>query len=95
MARYIDAEKLEKDGWSASRIYRQDPITMVHETKKMTDFPTADVAEVRHGRWIDVDDDTCMCSVCNKEWNFFDNDTYRFLFCPNCGSDMRKETEDE
>lgn len=46
MPRYIDAEKLEKDGWSASRIYQQDAKTMVYETKKMTDFPTADVVEV-------------------------------------------------
>ena len=46
MARYIDAEKLEKNGWSASRTYPQDAKTMVYETKKMTDFPTADVVEV-------------------------------------------------
>lgn len=46
MPRYIDAEKLEKDGWSASRTYRQDATTTVYETKKMTDFPTADVVEV-------------------------------------------------
>ena len=46
MPRYIDAEKLEKDGWSASRTYQQDAKTMVYETKKMTDFPTADVVEL-------------------------------------------------
>lgn len=46
MPRYVDAEKLEKDGWSASRTYQQDAKTMVYETKKMTDFPTADVVEV-------------------------------------------------
>lgn len=46
MARYIDAEKLEKEGWSASRTYPQDAHTMVYETKKMTDFPTADVVEI-------------------------------------------------
>ena len=46
MAKYIDAEKLEKDGWSASRTYQQDEKTIVYETKKMTDFPTADVMEV-------------------------------------------------
>ena len=53
MARYIDAEKLEKDGWSASRTYQQDAKTMVYETKKMTDFPTADVRENVHGRWVE------------------------------------------
>ena len=53
MPKYIDAEKLEKDGWWASRTYRQDATTAVYETKKMTDFPTADVV-VKAPRWIPV-----------------------------------------
>ena len=52
MPKYIDAEKLEKDGWSASRTYQQDAKTMVYETKKMTDFPTADVPERNVGDTI-------------------------------------------
>lgn len=46
MPMYVDAKKLEKDGWSASRTHPQDAHTMVYETKKMTDFPTVDVVEV-------------------------------------------------
>lgn len=60
--RYIDAEKLEKDGWSASRTYRQDEKTMVYETKKMTDFPTADVVEV------------VRCKDCKHYWKNWKND---------------------
>ena len=59
MARYIDAEKLDNDGWSASRTYPQDAHTMVYETKKMTDFPAADVVPVvrcKDCRWFDLTD---------------------------------------
>lgn len=70
MPRYIDAEKLEKDGWSASRTYQQDAKTMVYETKKMTDFPAADVEEVVRckdcwHRIIDSNDDWCECTGCD------------------------------
>ena len=45
MPRYIEAEKLEKEGWFAARNYQRDEKTMVFESKKMTDFPAADVVE--------------------------------------------------
>lgn len=59
--------------------------------------PAADVAEVRHGRWIVLGEqienqtfDECKCSECgcveyfNKGWKHFN-------YCPNCGADMRGE----
>ena len=52
--------------------------------------PTADVREVVQGEWISSED--CLddeCSICHKAWNVCDNETYKFLFCPNCGADMR------
>jgi len=56
-------------------------------------FPAADVAPVRHGRWVDriVDENEVIqpwmkryyCSECleggNQSW---------FKFCPNCGAKM-------
>lgn len=68
MERYIDAEKLEKEGWSASRTYQQDAHTMVYETKKMTDFPSADVVEV------------VRCKDCKYH---DDIDTHGTVYCPN------------
>lgn len=92
MPRYIDAEKLEKDGWSASRTYQQDVKTMVYETKKMTDFPTADV--VKHGKWIwqgSISEGCWVCSECNHSfYQGYGNEN----FCPNCGAYMGEETED-
>ena len=46
MSRYIDADMLEKDGWNMQRIRQASATEMIYETKKPTDFPTADVVEV-------------------------------------------------
>lgn len=49
----------------------------------------------RRGEWIDSGVfDTTVCSECKSEWNIFDNDTYRFKYCPCCGADMRGEEHD-
>ena len=106
MTRYIDAEKLEKDGWSVSRIYQQDAKTMIYEIKKITDFPTADVVERKKGKWITcVNSDHWKCNQCGCRAGFWfneenssewENDMSEWLsdYCPNCGAEMRKETED-
>lgn len=58
-------------------------------TETIADFPAADVAPVVHGEWIDSPDGTAtICSYCKADWNVFDNDTYRFNYCPNCGAKM-------
>lgn len=50
-------------------------------------IPIADVAPVVHGHWVE-DPDEMGCSVCGERWNYCDNDTYTFNFCPNCGAKM-------
>ena len=53
--------------------------------------PAADVAPVRHGRWIMHDDEfglTCECSVCHIETMGDGN------YCPNCGAKMDGGAED-
>lgn len=91
MQKYINAEKLEKDGWSASRTYPQDTHTMVYETKKMTDFPTADVRENVHAHWDKVEmkrgEWWHTCSKCKATWGSEDGEL-DFNFCPNCGAQM-------
>ena len=52
-------------------------------------IPTADVVEVRHGKWIE---NSCynICSVCEKyvrAWND-DGDLQEFAYCPHCGAKM-------
>jgi hypothetical protein len=62
---------------------------------EIINFPAADVAPVRHGRWIDMGD-FISCSLCNatrmKEF-LCDYDVARRLdvrtnYCPNCGAKM-------
>ena len=52
------------------------------------DIPAADVAEVRHGRWIASRDEFCTCSICKYPvyvgWN-------QTNYCPHCGALMDKE----
>ena len=53
-------------------------------------IPAADVAEVRHGRWVNTHSDSefVQCSLCKypvyAAWNVTS-------YCPNCGAKMDKE----
>jgi len=50
-------------------------------------LPAADVVEVRHGRWLPVDDkmDAFDCSECDAMVS------KRMNYCPNCGAKMKGE----
>ena len=52
--------------------------------------PSADVMPVRHGHWIDYDDDivSCECSACHKKFNLYEDDVNGYPYCPNCGARM-------
>ena len=47
-------------------------------------------SDVRHGRWMD-NEDYMFCSCCGMQWNYCDNDTQDFHYCPNCGCKMDLE----
>lgn len=47
----------------------------------------ADIAPVVHGQWLD-NEDYMFCSICGIQWNYCDNDTKTFNYCPNCGARM-------
>ena len=54
----------------------------------VADFPSADVAPVRRGRWIATHDEFCSCSVCKYPVYVAWGQTH---YCPNCGAKMDKE----
>ena len=65
-------------------------------------IPAADVAEVRHGRWVNPhwrnSDFACNCSACgveaiHREYRWHERGIYPI--CPNCGARMDKEDEHE
>ena len=55
-------------------------------------IPTADVTPVVHGEWVEHLDDM-ECSVCGAKWDYCDNDTSAFDFCPACGGKMERRAE--
>ena len=69
--------------------------------------PTADVIEVRHGKWIETqeplgwcDVDCAECSVCHESWIIDEDssiDDYECMwhYCPNCGAKMDGDTNDK
>lgn len=62
-------------------------------------IPAADVAEVRHGRWIPSDmgggepDEAYVCSECGELWALIDGTPAEnnMRYCPACGVCMDKE----
>ena len=88
MPRYIDAEEL------LHRLPNDLPYKG-SVRRVLIQAPSADVQEVRRGRWIDrrIPNDTgtlvFVCSVCggNPEWN-------RRNYCPNCGAKMKGGEEE-
>ena len=78
MSEYIERKALR------DTLYDADAITM-SGVKILNQFPGADVAPVRHGRWIASHDEFCACSICKYPvYLMWDQTNY----CPNCGANM-------
>ena len=87
MAEYIERKALR------DTLYDADAITM-SGVKILNQFPSADVAPVRHGRWVEPQRlyygaKQYECSLCCVE-EFWDKHeiTEKYPCCPNCGARM-------
>ena len=66
----------------------------------LEDLPSADVAPVRHGRWIESTTDL-ICSACETAFNYEIAWMCRDLpygypmYCPYCGAKMDEVVDDE
>ena len=82
MTEYIERKAIR------DALYDADAITM-SGVKILNQFPVADVAPVRHGRWIDGDP---YCPICRKDkFRGLDADVWADWqpdYCPNCGANM-------
>ena len=102
MAEYIEREKAyEKCGW-----YNTVNGKSICAARKdeLAAIPAADVAPVRHGRWISLTEcanEGVYCSVCNKKVYKADyawsnkRIKVRSNYCPNCGAKMEADHEDD
>ena len=95
MAEYIEREAtIELLRSLGSRDYRREKGT-IQEAIKMVSFPeytpSADVAPVRHGRWIDKGE-YAVCTECGgrsgTQYDGVEPIPLMTQFCPNCGAKM-------
>lgn len=97
MPRYIDAEKIE-----IPKGFFND-LNVPKLLEWLNKQPTADVQEVRHGRWLASPDGVCSirCSACNTpalwchgedEFGYAER-RYASYYCPYCGARMDGEIE--
>ena len=104
MQRYIDVDKLLVDLKRANRSMTSDGWTARGVWAIIERQPAADVAEVRHGRWVqsDLDKDFVTCSECKRmklqnrmAWNLNTAEHWGLHYCPNCGAKMKGPEGDE
>ena len=95
MVEYIERAAVEKfieDGLNnpdKNKAFGHDAIEIMAEIHYM---PAADVAEVRHGRWLKRSDGTPYCSNCGaNERDAYSSVVNECAFCYSCGARMDKE----
>ena len=92
MAEYIEREAISEE--IRKYYYKNPPNSSYGEgfdrgldraQRAILDAPAADVAPVRHGRWLCVDTDTEQFFLCNrcKKKEYWESD-----YCPSCGCRM-------
>ena len=86
----VDPENDGSDGCTI--VYKSGNFSSSEIEAMLLDLPAADVAEVRHGRWIFEPGKIPYCSEC-KEYS--DDGDKGATFCPWCGVRMDKEAEHE
>ncbi|WP_294465538.1 hypothetical protein [uncultured Ruminococcus sp.] len=84
-----EKEYIERDGlleW-AREFYPEEKVF----ASAVINAPTADVQEVRHGKWIEKPyllGTSNFCSLCGENYGMPHG---KYKFCPNCGAKMDKE----
>lgn len=78
----IDKENLLKDLITIYAPMQEQKDILVKCIKKVNEQPTADIKEVKHGKWEVFGLRNPLCSLCYK-YNYEKSD-----FCPHCGAKM-------
>lgn len=91
MTKYIEREKLINE---LQCLPEQGELLYLGVYDCVNTTPTADVQEVKHGKWIDREADlgykVYQCSVCEEEYCLETGSPQEngYNFCPNCGAKM-------
>ena len=96
MAEYIERERLLRKFNVDDMMNVNGTLISLHDAREtISNFPTADVAPVRHGKWVHSRYENCSeqfemvkCSCCGREayaMAFYVRDGN---YCPNCGARM-------
>ena len=101
MADYIDKQAFNDAIREAVRKYPNTFYNGLEVARQIAhDMDAADVAPVRHGRWMPEDEckvafhskcSECGCFVSNFPEDAFLDCSQAWNFCPNCGAIMDKE----
>lgn len=85
--RLIDADNLKAELFDANWLTDNDE-HMVEEIVERQS--TVDAEPARHGRYIQLDEDTWQCSACGVLWTFLDGgpEDNEAGYCPKCGAKM-------
>ena len=97
MTEYIEREAILREIERRESLMVGDKLVSVDAMKSfIKNRPAADVAPVRHGRWIEHEKYTFGvmydCSICDDR--ILDNG-HSWNYCPNCGAKMDKPDESE
>lgn len=98
MTKYIEREKLINE---LQCLPEQGELLYLGVYDCVNTTPTADVQEVKHGKWIDREAvlgyEVYQCSVCKEEYCFEIGSPQEngYNFCPNCGAKMDGGANDE
>lgn len=84
MSRYVDAAKVYESA-RKHKDFAQNLADLISLLEVLKDTPTADVAAVKHGKWITDDDGIVICSECGEEHDW---DDFRPPYCDICGAKM-------
>ena len=71
-------------------LWKMNDLSTSVMAKALNSIPAADVAPVRHGRWLCVDTDTeqfFLCNRCKKK------EYWESSYCPACGAKMDGDME--
>lgn len=102
MERYINPAKIRLTAVGSVDENGDVLVSMADVRKAIAQTPSADVAEVRRGKWeikykfknffpLPLMDAVIACSACGYEPQKYSDEYKNYKFCPMCGAQMEQE----